>query len=224
MEQPSVASIISTRRKALGLTQQALADQLHISNKSVSKWETGEGLPDISILKELASALQISVDELLGNALHQTVAITNIPNKVRLVRLMTRFGVIIVYLFPFISLTFNSSEPSGLGTWFDAVFGNNLTLIYSGYNLIANNSWIGRFVLIGFVLNLILLGLDLLRPIQDPEIKGLIRTAHWILLALAIAIPITGLMMGFVLGVGLILSTVFNLSLSLNALFRFKSK
>jgi len=224
MEQPSVVSIISTRRKALGLTQQALADQLHISNKSISKWETGEGLPDISILKELATALQISVDELLGKTSTPLVAVKQAPNKARLVRLLSRSSLLAIHLFPFITLNVSDAVPSGIGNVFDAIFGNKLVLVYSGYTLLTNNSWIGRFVLISFVLNLILLGLDLVRPIQDPDFKGLIRVAYWTLLGLAILIPISGLAMGLTLGIGLILSTVFNLSLCLNALSFFKRK
>ncbi len=52
-------------REAKGLTQKQLAEQLCVSDKTVSKWETGRGLPDISILMELAAALGVSVPELL---------------------------------------------------------------------------------------------------------------------------------------------------------------
>lgn len=57
--------IISKRRKELGLTQQQLAEQLNISDKVVSKWETGKSLPDTSMLIPLAKALQLSVNELI---------------------------------------------------------------------------------------------------------------------------------------------------------------
>lgn len=57
--------IISKRRKELGLTQQELADKLFVSNKVISKWETGKSVPDTSILVELANVLEISLDELL---------------------------------------------------------------------------------------------------------------------------------------------------------------
>lgn len=57
--------IISKRRKELGMTQQELADKLFISDKVVSKWETGKSIPDTSILVDLASALEITLDELL---------------------------------------------------------------------------------------------------------------------------------------------------------------
>lgn len=57
--------IISKRRKELGLTQQDLADKLFVSDKVISKWETGKSVPDTSILVELSKALEISLDELL---------------------------------------------------------------------------------------------------------------------------------------------------------------
>ena len=57
--------IIATRRKELGYTQQQLAEKLNISDKVVSKWETGRSLPDTSMLTDLAEVLEISVSELL---------------------------------------------------------------------------------------------------------------------------------------------------------------
>ena len=60
-----IGNFIMSRRKALGMTQQQLADQLHISFQAVSKWETGAGCPNVEILRDLAIALQVSVDEIL---------------------------------------------------------------------------------------------------------------------------------------------------------------
>ena len=57
--------IIAKRRKELGYTQQELAEKLNVSDKVVSKWETGRSLPDTSIIIDLAEVLQISVNELL---------------------------------------------------------------------------------------------------------------------------------------------------------------
>lgn len=56
---------ILARRKEKGLTQQQLADILGVTNKAVSKWETGEGLPDISTLPALAEVLNTTIDSLL---------------------------------------------------------------------------------------------------------------------------------------------------------------
>lgn len=58
-------SMIRALREAKQLTQAELADRLYVSEKTVSKWETGRGCPDIGILEELAGALGVSLIELL---------------------------------------------------------------------------------------------------------------------------------------------------------------
>ena len=60
-----IGKLISERRKTIGLTQVQLADKLHVSDKAVSKWETGKSMPDVSIMLELCNTLGISVQELL---------------------------------------------------------------------------------------------------------------------------------------------------------------
>ena len=59
-------STIRRLREAKGLTQSELAQLLSVSSKAVSKWETAKGLPDISLLEELARALGVSVTELIS--------------------------------------------------------------------------------------------------------------------------------------------------------------
>lgn len=59
------SEFLYSRRKALGLTQQNVADELGVSNKAVSKWEAGECYPETAQLVPLASLLGCSVDELL---------------------------------------------------------------------------------------------------------------------------------------------------------------
>ena len=73
---------ISTIRKERGLTQKALAEKLHVSDKSVSKWETGIHFPDIAIMEELAAVLEISVSELLGL---ENVSSEEMINKIALI-------------------------------------------------------------------------------------------------------------------------------------------
>ena len=57
---------IKQLRESRNLTQAELAQKLGVSSKTVSKWETGKGLPDISLLQPLAQALGISVIELMN--------------------------------------------------------------------------------------------------------------------------------------------------------------
>ena len=53
MDQARIGRFIAERRKALGLTQRRLAEQLPVSDKAVSKWETGHGLPEVSLMPSL---------------------------------------------------------------------------------------------------------------------------------------------------------------------------
>ena len=59
-------STIRTLREKQRLTQSQLADQLCVSDKTISKWETAKGLPDITLLEPLAKALIVSLPELLS--------------------------------------------------------------------------------------------------------------------------------------------------------------
>lgn len=61
----TIGSRIAQKRKALGMTQEALAAQLGISSQAVSKWENDLSAPDIGLLPALAKALNCSTDELL---------------------------------------------------------------------------------------------------------------------------------------------------------------
>lgn len=56
---------IAARRVELGLTQAELAETLHVTNKAISKWENGRGLPDIANVECLAGALKLSLQELM---------------------------------------------------------------------------------------------------------------------------------------------------------------
>ena len=60
------AEIIVNRRKALGLTQEGLAQKLGVTNQAVSKWESGQSCPDLALLPLLADLFGITIDELFG--------------------------------------------------------------------------------------------------------------------------------------------------------------
>lgn len=66
LSQEKIGKFIADRRKAQDLTQKQLAEQLNVSDKAVSKWETGRSMPDNSILLELCQVLDINVNELLS--------------------------------------------------------------------------------------------------------------------------------------------------------------
>ena len=66
MDSKLIGGFIAELRKEKGLTQAAIAEQLNISNRTVSKWENGDGYPDITTIPKLAEILGVTADELLS--------------------------------------------------------------------------------------------------------------------------------------------------------------
>ena len=66
MDQIKIGKFIASCRKVQGMTQAALAERLGISDRAVSKWETGKSMPDSGIMLELCALLAINVNELLS--------------------------------------------------------------------------------------------------------------------------------------------------------------
>lgn len=88
MDQIKIGKFIASERKAKNLTQKQLAEQLNISDKTVSKWETGKGLPEVTFMLPLCKILGITVNELLSGERvyeqdYQKKAEENMMNLVR---------------------------------------------------------------------------------------------------------------------------------------------
>ena len=66
MNAECTGQLIAARRRELGLSQTELAEQLHVTDKAVSRWETGRGMPAVDSLEPLAEVLGLSVSELLS--------------------------------------------------------------------------------------------------------------------------------------------------------------
>lgn len=66
MDQQKIGNFIATLRKEKGFTQEQLGEKLGVTNKTISRWETGKYMPDIDKLQELSSVLDIRVNELLA--------------------------------------------------------------------------------------------------------------------------------------------------------------
>ena len=71
MDQVRTGRLIRRLRMARGLTQKALAEQIHVSDKAVSKWECGKGSPDISLLPALAAVFDIDLHVLLAGEINK---------------------------------------------------------------------------------------------------------------------------------------------------------
>lgn len=69
MENRKIGAVIRTLRQEQNMTQKQLADKLNISDKTVSKWERGQGLPDISLIPNLTGILGVDMENLLAGDL-----------------------------------------------------------------------------------------------------------------------------------------------------------
>lgn len=66
MDQIAIGKFITKKRKEQNLTQEQLATRLNVSNKTISKWETGKCMPDYSIVELLCKELNITLAELMN--------------------------------------------------------------------------------------------------------------------------------------------------------------
>jgi transcriptional regulator with XRE-family HTH domain len=220
-----MATLIASRRKALGLTQQQLADKLHLTNKAVSKWETGEGLPDISILKNLAEALELSTDDLLGASTIQPSSQKAVPTPKTMtkgVRIALRLALLACLFLPFIHVPLSDVLPDwlGLDAIYDGVFGSEVFASVAGWQMI-NLSLSGSLLGGGVVAEAVLLVLDGLD--QLPHISKRIRTITYDIM-ICFAVALVGVTIGSKLTpqIGMILWLVLSLSLNLSQLRQVK--
>ena len=71
MNQQATGIFIAQKRKEKNLTQEQLAEKLGVSNKTISKWETGKCMPDYAVVKSLCEELEITVAELMDGEMAQ---------------------------------------------------------------------------------------------------------------------------------------------------------
>ncbi len=81
MEQINIGKFIAECRKKNNLTQAELAKRINVTDKAISKWETGRGLPDSSVMLDLCKELKISVNELLSGKALETQNYTENAEK-----------------------------------------------------------------------------------------------------------------------------------------------
>ena len=98
MDQEKIGRFIAERRKDKNMTQEQMAEKLGVSSKSISRWENGKTMPDVSLFEVLCEELNITVNELLKGE-----KITA-KNKKRLeIPSVLKFFVLIYYLFLLVS-------------------------------------------------------------------------------------------------------------------------
>lgn len=84
MDKQKIAEFIKTKRKEKKLTQEELANKLFVTEKAISRWETGRGTPDISLLIPLSKELNVSVSELLNGKSKVKENINDVINYIEL--------------------------------------------------------------------------------------------------------------------------------------------
>jgi len=73
MNQQKIGNFILELRKGKNMTQQELADKIGVTDKAISKWENGRGMPDLSLMKPLCTVLEITINELIsGERINKT--------------------------------------------------------------------------------------------------------------------------------------------------------
>ena len=93
MNNKKTGKFIAERRKEINLSQKQLAEKLNVTDKAVSKWETGNGAPDISLLTTLADVLGVTTDELLSGK-NDTVQMVAAEKRKKLEELTLRIYVL----------------------------------------------------------------------------------------------------------------------------------
>ncbi|MBR5273235.1 MAG: helix-turn-helix transcriptional regulator [Clostridia bacterium] len=136
-----IAQNIIELRKANKMTQAELAEKLSYSDKAVSKWERGESVPDVSVLKEIADLFSVTVDYLLneehGEADMPLVAFTPIVKKNRL--MITLLSTALVWLIATVLYVFFEGIPNNLSCeWMTFVYSVPVSFIVL---LVFNNIW-----------------------------------------------------------------------------------
>ena len=144
-----ISNLIKTKRKEKGLTQEELASKINVTEKAISRWETGRGTPDISLLIPLSKELGISVSELL-NGKEDKLEEKNIKNIIKYIdetnkkkiKKITYIIALVLYTITLINLT---------------NFGRNLVGVIT-YNLIPFKTLFGYWAFFdsrNFMINII---------------------------------------------------------------------
>ena len=136
---PIIAKNIAELRKAASMTQIELAARLNYSDKAVSKWERGESVPDIGVLKEIADLFEVRVDYLLSMDHTDAAPEELTPKKRRDHMIIALLSVSLVWLiatFLFVLLRITNPEMKGL--WLSFIYAVPVTAIVS---LVFNSMW-----------------------------------------------------------------------------------
>ena len=130
-------------RKEKGLTQIQLAEKLHVTDKAISRWETGKNFPDIEIFEDLSKALDISISELLeGKRIEKeklfVVSEENVVKQIKKNKKSKKKYMIIISAFVIIAMLCSYLAIKNSG-FFDGVIYNEIPCYSNDLLTIINN-------------------------------------------------------------------------------------
>ena len=110
MDQEKIGKFIASIRKNLNLTQEQLAEKLGVSNKSISRWENGKSMPDLSLFPLLSKELGVTVNDLMSGEIvdkkeYQDKFEENIVNSISTVKKKNKFLLILLSIIIFIIIS-----------------------------------------------------------------------------------------------------------------------
>lgn len=128
-QQELLAKNLAYYRKASGLTQLELAEKLNYSDKLISKWERGEGFPDVFVLKTLADFYGITIDDFYIEE-HKKITIKQNQKTKRVYIRLLSFGlVLLVTVTTFFMLNIFLPESASIKAWMAFIYGANIAAI-----------------------------------------------------------------------------------------------
>ena len=155
-----IAANMTALRKQAGLTQADIAAQLHYTDKAVSKWERGESIPDIAVLKELADIYGVTVDYLIREDHKDEIPPALAEHRLKNHGLITGISILLVCLIAttvFVTLTI--AAPSGQPYWLSFLYALPVAMIVW---LVLNSVWFNprrNFLIVSLLMWSILLSL-----------------------------------------------------------------
>ena len=138
-----IAQNIAELRRNNGMTQIELAEKLNYSDKAISKWERGESIPDVAVLKNIADIFLVSVDYLLEETHKRPVPpAAQTTTRRRRRGVITWLGVLIVWMVATVSFVeMQLALPSGSIAWLNFVWAVPVSAVVW---LIMNSVWFNR--------------------------------------------------------------------------------
>jgi len=138
-----IAQNIAELRRNNNMTQLELAEKLNYSDKAISKWERGESIPDVAVLKNIADIFLVSVDYLLEET-HKQIAppAAKITVRGRRRGVITWLGVLLVWMVATISfVTLQLAFPAEVNAWLNFIWAVPVSAVVW---LIMNSVWFNR--------------------------------------------------------------------------------